>query len=502
MTKSIAAFLLLFTPLLAHGQSIDEVFSKKKMRKDFEVFKEIRLKANSGLYKYRTHEQIDSIYDWAESEIEKSNTYLEFFNIICQLTDFEGSCHNNTDPAEKYVDNMREEADGYFPYPIKWTQGKWLVNYENDEIPLGAEIIAVNGKPIAEVISNLYKYYPTDGENLTGKRIGIRAHFGIYYRYKYGRQKAFRITYSKVDDIAIEEKSISSVSYMKYYERFRGRHSRKYDNIYYRDLKPNQKYTYKEVAPATSLLTIHSFGMGNENSVEHKAFAAFLDSVFLAIKTNGVENLIIDIRINGGGDDPNDVLAYSYLTSRNFQESREAWISFQKLPLVKHYDSSIPRFLRPFGVGKYNKRFRKRYSVEKEGRYYIGQHENEMKVWSPHPNAFTGNIYLMTSPAVASAGSLFGAMVAGNENTTVIGEETMGGYYGHNGHTPLEYVLPKSKIEIEFFIDNIDQDVPIKDNQRRNRGIIPDYEVPQSTMDFLDNKDTQMEFVLELIGKS
>lgn len=34
---------------IAYGQTIEEPFSKKKMKKDFEVFKEIRLKANSGL---------------------------------------------------------------------------------------------------------------------------------------------------------------------------------------------------------------------------------------------------------------------------------------------------------------------------------------------------------------------------------------------------------------------------------------------------------------------
>ena len=173
--------------------------------------------------------------------------------------------------------------------------------------------------------------------------------------------------------------------------------------------------------------------------------------------------------------------------------------SFQKIPLLKHYDSSVPRFLRTFGVGKYNRRFRNRFPLEKDGKYFISKAENEMKVRAPNKNSFTGNIHLLISPAVASAGSLFASMVAGNENTTVIGEETMGGYYGHNGHTQFGYVLPKSKILTEFFIDNIEQDVPSKENQFYNRGIIPDYEIPQTFEDFLSNKDTQMEFVIELI---
>lgn len=96
MTKLATTFLFLITSIIAFGQTIDEPFSKKKMRKDLEVFREIRLKANSGLYKYRTKEQIDSIYYWAEKEINNLSTYRDFYNLISTLTDYEGSLHNNT----------------------------------------------------------------------------------------------------------------------------------------------------------------------------------------------------------------------------------------------------------------------------------------------------------------------------------------------------------------------------------------------------------------------
>jgi len=92
-------------------------------------------------------------------------------------------------------------------------------------------------------------------------------------------------------------------------------------------------------------------------------------------------------------------------------------------------------------------------------------------------------------------------MLAGTENTITIGEETMGGYYGHNGHSPLEYKLPKSKIVIKFSVVNLEQDVPKKENQKKDRGILPDYEVTQTFNDFINNIDTQMIFTLDLIRK-
>lgn len=502
MTKTIIIFLYLISSIGIFAQSIDEPFSKERMKKDLEVFKEIRLKANSGLYKYRTIEQIDSIYNWADQHIEKSSTYLDFYNIICRLTDYEGSCHNNTCLPKKYMKKLREENQGYFPYPIKWIDGKWLINFENGEIPLGSEIISINGIPILEIIENLYKYYTTDGQNTTGKRIGIRTHFAKYLRFHYGQQESFNVVFKSKYPNEVESKTLQSVGYKDYYNHFNSRHSKPFDQIYYADLEENKKYKFEQINSSTGILTIYTFAMGSETSQEHKTYLAFLDNTFAEIKSKNLKNLIVDIRQCGGGTDPNDVVTYSYLTQRKFQESKQVWISFNKVPLLKHFDISVPKFLRPLGVGKYNRNFQKRFPMEKDGKYYISDEENEMKIREPNKNAFTGNIYLLISPAVASAGSLFAAMVTGNENTTVIGEETMGGYYGHNGHTSFGYVLPKSKIITDFSIDNIEQDVPKKDNQFYNRGIIPDLEVSQTYQDFSVHKDTQMKYTLELIKKN
>ncbi len=498
----ITLFLYLVFFCYSLGQSVDDSFSTKKMKKDFEVFKQIRYKANSGLYKYRSKQQIDSLYKWADNEIEKSSTYIDFYNIICKLTDFEGSLHNDTRLPKKYSKILRNEVNGYFPFPIKWIDGKWIVNYENRKIPLGAEIIAINGVPMLEIIPQLYKYYTTDGVNTTGKRIGLRTHFSKYYRLNFGKQEKFQITFKTNNSKKIGNKTINSIGYTEYYKRFNSRYSKPIDQIYYANFEDTQKYKYKQVNPSTGLLTIYTFSMGNEKTKEHKNYLSFLESTFSEIKTKNIENLIIDIRYNGGGTDPNDLMTYSYLTKRNFQENKQAWISFEKIPYLKYIDSKVPKFLRPLGVGKYNREFQKQFPKEKDGKFYQDSTSNDHRILTPHKNAFHGNIYLLISPRVASAGSLFAAMVAGNDNSIVIGEETMGGYYGHNGHISLTYKLPKSKIRTTFSVVNIEQDVPKKSNQIFNRGIIPDYEISQSFKDYLNQKDTQMNFVIELINKS
>jgi hypothetical protein len=501
MTRITTLFLILFIAFIANGQTIDESFSKEKMKRDFEVFKSISSEANSGVKKYRTEKQIDSIYNWANQQIEKTTSFREFYNLIYIVSDFEGSCHNEVSLPKKHAKNLKNETFGYFPYPIKLIGSKWLVNISDKEIPLGAEIVKINDVPIITIIPELYKYYSTDGNNLTGKRIGLMKNFSKYYSLNFGLSKTFSVDYINPKSNLLETKSIISIGNKEYYENFRNMHSMSIDQFYYANLKENQKYHYKQLDSLTGILTIHTFDMGNEITNEHRKYVHFLDSIFTSINVNNIKNLIVDVRNNGGGTDPNDLVTYSYLTNRNFQENKQAWISFKKIPLIKYYNIRIPKFIRPLVVGKYNKEFQKEFPKEQDGKFYQDKNSDDHKVWTPNQNAFNGNIYLLTSPKVASAGSLFASMVAGNKNTTTIGEETLGGYYGHNGHTPLSYKLPKSKIVITFSVVNLEQDVPKKENQKYGSGIIPNYEITQTFNDFMKNEDTQMKFTTELLLK-
>lgn len=505
MKNNIALLILLLLPIFnLFSQSIDADFSQKKMKKDLEVFKNIRLKANSGLYKHRSEKEIDSIYNWAETQIERSRSYQDFYNIICQLSDFEGSTHNSISLPVKKSSAVKSESEGYFPYPLKLINQKWIVNFTTDAVPLGSEIVSINGLKITEIIPQLYKYYETDGKNITGKRIGIEYNFSKYYRFNYGLQKSFDVVY-KIPDSAKELKiNLTGISLKEYYKNVKSRYSKNFDNLDYtshKDLK--ELYSYKIANATTGVLTINSFAIGeNANSEEHLKFVKFLDSTFAEIKQKNIKNLIVDIRHNGGGSDPNDLVAYEYLTDRNFLENKSAWISFKKIPYLRYTDNKVPAFLRFLGVIKYNRYFRKEFPKEIDGRFYQDETSEDHAIRIPNANAFNGKIYLLISSRVASAGSNFGALVASNDNTTIIGEETQGGYYGHNGHTPISYILPKSKINTTFSVVNLDQFVIEKKSQQQHRGILPNYNITQSYLDYLNNTDTQMNFVLDLISKT
>ncbi|WP_343697271.1 S41 family peptidase [Flavobacterium sp.] len=494
MLKSKIVFFLLL-PFFLTAQN--EKFPAEKLKQDLTIFREIREKANSGVYKYRTKQQIDSIYNWAFTQVKQPKTLLDFYKIILKITDFEGSLHNDTTLPDDFQTKY-SSGNVFFPYPVKLIENKLVINFQNNEIPLGSEIHSVNGIKTNKILKDFEKYYTTDGYNITGKSIGIDGSFGRYFELEYGPQKKFTVEYSFANQNKKIKKTISAVSNQIRKENFKNRHSLPIDSLQYNRAK--NKYSFRIISENTALLSVHTFVIGrNAKHKEHLAYKKFLDSCFQNLSQNNqIKYLIVDVRNNGGGTDPNDIVTFSYLTQKQYRENASAYVNFQEIPFSEYlvYEETEPQ-KKQEEKKDFEEELKEEFPKLENGKYLQNEKFNELL--QPDSKNFKGQIYLLISPRIASAGSLFASLVAGNTNAIVIGEETMGGYFGHNGHTPIEYELPNTKIKTQFSIVNLDQDVPKKSNQIFGRGIIPDHEVKQNFKDFMQNTDTQLEYTLKLI---
>lgn len=489
--------LFLFLPALLFSQN--GKFTAEKLKQDLTTFRQIREKANSGIYKYRTKKQIDSIYSWAFAQLKKPKDIIGFYKIITKITDFEGSVHNNTTIPDAYKNRYTSEKV-FFPFPVKLIDNKTIINFKNDEIPLGSQIYSINGISINKIVRSFYKYYTTDGFNTSGKSIGINAAFSRYFEMEYGPKETFLVQYSLPYQTEKLSKNITGISSDERKENFKKRHSFPSDSLFYNKIK--NKYSFKVISQNTALLAVHTFAIGgNAEDKEHIAYKKYLDSCFQMLTVHPeIKNLIVDVRNNGGGSDPNDLVTFSYLTQKTYRENTSAYINFQKIPFVKYFvyeETEAAKKLEE--INDFEAELKEEYPILK-GKTYP-QDVKFNRLLQPDKNNFKGQVYLLISPRVASAGSLFASLVAGKTNAIIIGEETMGGYYGHNGHTPIEYELPNTKIKTQFSIVNLEQDVPKKSNQIFGRGVIPDYKISQTFDDFMQNRDAQMEYTLKLIDK-
>lgn len=485
------------------GDSVNiynKVLTSREMKEDLHIFRDIREKANSGLYRYRSQKQIDSIYKWAFKEIKKPMSTTEYFKILLQLTDFEGSCHNYTEVGKDLLSFLNRQR-GFFPYDVKYIEGKIIFNNQTAEIPAGSRILSVNGVPDTTLMHSFYKYCTADGYTITQKLTGsVQRSFGLRYLIEYGLQKSFAVTFNPPYSNEVKVATLPAVTLDSRKENLLHSYSAAVDSII--DYKVQPKYSFRMMDKSTGLLNFRIFSMASDkDDPAFPVYVRFIDSVFQELDKNSVSNLILDIRSNPGGSDPTYEQPMMYLTGHPFKENTLAYINFNR--------DTIPYMQYFWGTGTDKKmsqeelaggrQFLKDYfQPYNNGRSY--QDTSYNPVYYAKQPAYKGHLYLLIDENTASAASHLASLVkAYARNTTVVGVETVGGYYGHNGHAGLVYELPNSKIKTKFSIVYVVQDAPVKPDQPEGRGIMPDHEVWPTFQDFMDRKDTQMEYVLKLI---
>src|SRR5690606_23906150 len=268
------------------------------------------------------------------------------------------------------------------------------------------------------------------------------------------------------------------------------------------DFRKQPAYSFEMKTPQVGLLNLRWFGMATgKDDPAFEVYVRFLDSIFFVLDELNIPNLIIDVRNNPGGSDPTFEQPVMYLSDHTFKENLEAHIIFDPstIPYKEHFwgvstTERIDSLTLANGMEFLNDYF----DEFKDGKSRQNQKHNP--VYHPKSPAFTGNLYLLINENTASAASHFASLVkAYARNVTLVGVETVGGYYSHNGHIPVVYELPNSEIKTKFSIVYVVHDAPEKPDQPEGRGVLPHYEVWPKLDDFLEHKDTQMEFVLGLI---
>lgn len=453
------------------------ILEKSQYLEDFKTFEEIYKSANSGLYRYRSQNEIENIFDLNQRKITDKTTYRDFYNLIWNVIDYSASCHNNLDFPES-LNTLLQRKKIFFPIPLKYMQGKLYSNGIANDVPSGSEIVRINGIKSAEFAKQISKYKSTDGFNQTAKYNFIQTDWMPTFVYNaFGEQSEFVIDFkNNVSTIA------KAVDYSTFIENFNNRFSKDYDEQHVKD------YNYDYIDSLdVGLLSIKSFDFGDKGGESYSKYQKFLDSAFISLKS--VKHLIVDIRGNGGGSGDALMLLTTYLSTRDVKENVQAYTLFNKIPFPKYYS----------GNQQDEEVFLADYMSEfTNGKYF--QNPKYNPVWKPDKNSFKGSIILLIDPFVASAASHFAAHIKSDKRGIVIGEETGGGYYGHTGHIPIRYELPNSKLILSFSIVNLEQDVVKLNDQKFSDGIIPDFEVSQSYLDYKNNVDTQLKFAFNKIA--
>jgi C-terminal processing protease CtpA/Prc len=332
-----------------------------------------------------------------------------------------------------------------FPIQPKYIGDKAYVPCDTKDFPAGTEIVKIDDKPVDEIRKQLFSLLSSDGSIETEKYIKINdGHdpFSYLYFVVYGEKADFKITY-KTSAGRLADKTIAANFFPQ---------------MECAPVRPviNQYLTLEYKPGGIAVMTLKTFA--NEYLERTKEnFENFLAASFKELKERKTTKLIIDLRENGGGEDINGLLLYRYLADKPFRY----------------------------------------YASLNSTTQVITDHPN-LGIQQPEENNFVGKVEFLIGRKSFSGAAEFSSIARTNFRGVFIGEETAGGYYGNTSGSKIALVLPNTKIRVNIPLTKYV--MAVKKAKYKDRGIIPDYTIVPTIQDYLDHKDVQMNFALQLIN--
>lgn len=468
----IGATIILSTNIYAQKKETfnpDQKYSPDSIRVWTKQIMDAVSESQPGFYRYTSKERFEFLIDSTRQTVTDSLNTVQFYRKLKPLFAQIGCLHTAvrlSEPYQKHID----ERFSLLPIEV-FIDGQNRVfvtkNYTDSPIPIKAEVISINGRPIDQLLNTMYEAIPTDGYNQTLKTLLLNYRFAFWYQSM----------------IALENTYMLKTKYKETTKTFQLSGVKPDVFPTFKSIESaNQKQLVFQIKEGIGYLTIRSFA----KSVIKKNgqnFQKFIKQTFETIENQKIGNLVIDVRHNTGGTDSNA----AFLTSHFFDQPFAYW---DKIELTETMAKQIKGIYRIFysKPEKVDSTYRWKGSIlTKEFNHYNIQ---------PAKKTFLGNTYVIANGSCMSSCSDFVAILSHNKKAKVIGQESGGGYQGNtSGLMPTEEIDPNMVITVPL----LKYTNAVNLTQNIGRGTIPDYPLDHTLEDWISKKDIEMEFVNQLL---
>lgn len=259
------------------------IFNENELRDDFLQMRDALEAHHPALYDYTTEERIDSLFKSSFERIDRDLEFNEFYRILTPVLSSIGCGHTKLWIPSDYWNIAPKRL---FPLKILMSGGKVLVRgyySPSCDIPLGSEILSINGRPIQEIITMLKSITSSDGFIQAFKSRIVEKHFSKRYALYYGYPRIFSVGYIAPGELSAEDAELLPVGI---------------ETIEENPVRGSELSLRFPEGSSDAVLTINTFIYYDQLEM----FKSFIDSTFEAIQEKGTSNLILDLRGNDGGD--------------------------------------------------------------------------------------------------------------------------------------------------------------------------------------------------------
>jgi hypothetical protein len=473
--------LLFFYCSISKNYNPNKKYSKEELQQDYSLLRNILEKKHPSLYWYTPKDSMDTIFNEGYQAIADSMTELQFgWKILAPLTSAIHCGHTSFSMSRGWNKFIKNKHIPSFPLYLKVWNDTMMVtgnlNRNDCVIKNGDFITSINGIKSAVIINRMFDYMVEDGYAENVNYIRLSTSFPYFHRNIFGLYKTYYLTYTDSNGVeknasipyyAPSRDTVKKITMERKLEEKKMTRRQKLENI--RSLEYDSLF---------AIMTVNGFSKGH---LYH-----FFRKSFRNLRKKNIENLVIDLRANGGGDINKSVLLTKFLRKTPFKVADSAYsISKNLHPYTRYISSGL---LNNIGLLFVTHK-------KKDGKYHFNYWERH--TFNPkRKNHFNGNVYILTNGLTFSASALFCNTVKGQPKITLAGEDTGGGWYGNSGIMIPNITLPETKLKVRLPFFRL---VQYQHIGTKGTGVIPDVYIGPNWRDILKGVDTKIEVVKKMI---
>ena len=458
-------------------------FSPQQLQKDYEVFRDVLEESHPSLYWYTPKDSVDYYFEVGANRLHDSLPEYKFRNVLSYVLS-QIRCGHTSVRASKAATKYSERTRGLmFPLSVKAWNDTVLVtsnlSRRDTNVMRGVLLKSIDNKPVSVIVDSMFRYISADGYNLTHKyqTISNGGVFRSMYGSIYGLKTRTPVEY--IDTAGVLRKADISLG-MQMVDTLRIRNGQEH-RVSRRERKKAALRSFRnmriDTAMNTAFLEVNTFASGSD-------LRPFLKTSFKKVRKQNIQNLVVDMRGNGGGSVLLSNLLTKYIADDPFKISDTLYALKRK--------SSRQQYMQNYFLNRLFLLFLTH--KKKDGHYHFTHYENK-KFKPKKKNHFDGTTYIVIGGNTFSAATLFTKAVADQPNVIVVGEETGGGAYGNTAWLIPDVTLPNTKVRFRLPLFRL----VIDKNEQKGRGVMPEVEAGPSVRAIRRNEDYKMDKVLELI---
>jgi hypothetical protein len=315
-----------------HGQSL--TLTKEQAVEDFNWLRFALEYVHPRLYKYDDKITVDNRFD-SLGRIKGEISGLDFLALVGKTNASVRCGHLYTIPQGQLEKEVLQKK--VLPFHIKILEDKiYILNdCSNSSIRSGSQILTINGKSGGEIIKAMLQGVASDGYIETRKLRLIERYFfnsfhgfDLYYHLHVDRRDVFRIEYVEFGSNKKKVADVKGITLADRQKLLQEKHSVD-EQAWIKT--PSPKFVIDKQNDFALLTVSRSF---YDKRIDAN-FDSLLNSAFSQIKEMKVNNLILDLRNNEGGDEHHQIELMSYLYNKPFKLYQNIYLSHLDFPATK-----------------------------------------------------------------------------------------------------------------------------------------------------------------------